>query len=317
MDGQGNPQLEGRWINICKAGSEGPDAKLTSDDLDGIVRNYQSREKKAPIGVGRNWAGAKPYGQVDDVRRGDGDYLLAKLSNVDPRMEELHKAGAFKKKEVLLQKTPQGLSLERVGFLDDDQGSNVTSIDDVHKAEFRRHTLLYRENPLLGKVAEFVLDLPSSEAGSHVSNAASRLKAAGLWGPLFDKYQFASILGELERKNRNAANIFAEFLESIAPITQFSEGKSNCVVVDRGLNSEARSLLRRRDDLTYGQALDIVHQDRSQRARSAEFSEAASAGLCRGVELDQEARRVMRERSVSYSEALDKAAAEHPDLATR
>ena len=103
---------------ILTAGVQG-DKEITRDDLDAIVSHLGGAgDQKIPVVFGRPADNGPVLAQIDALQR-KGDTLSARLSNVDPRMEKLLKAGMLKKRVVQLQNhgTPAGPSLKRVGMV--------------------------------------------------------------------------------------------------------------------------------------------------------------------------------------------------------
>jgi hypothetical protein len=103
------------WMPILTAGVQG-DKEITQDDLDAIVSHFGgAANQKVPVVFGRPADNGPVLAQIDALQR-KGDTLSAKLSNVDPRMEKLLKAGMLKKRVVQLQNhgTPTGPSLKRL-----------------------------------------------------------------------------------------------------------------------------------------------------------------------------------------------------------
>jgi hypothetical protein len=106
------------WIPILIAGPQG-DKEITQDDIDAIVSHSRvAADQKVPVVFGRPADKGPVLAQIEALQR-KGNTLSAKLSNVDPRMEKLLRAGMLKKRVVQLQDhgTPAGPSLKRVGMV--------------------------------------------------------------------------------------------------------------------------------------------------------------------------------------------------------
>lgn len=147
-------QLEGNWTNVLRTGSFGTDGDITSNDLDDMVNEYQARAtNKAPVVLGRpSKTDRSPVGTVDEIRR-KGDTLQAKLTNLDPRVEQLHGKGVFKKRSVMIGHNPKGAWLDAVGLvapqwhgqhqrLDDEL---TPSLDDLYKQTFGTQSVIFGE----------------------------------------------------------------------------------------------------------------------------------------------------------------------------
>jgi hypothetical protein len=110
--------LDGQWADILEAGTHDGEA-YTPDDLDGMVDDYQRRgdSGKAPVALGAaSQTNASPVGKVDALRR-KGNTLQAKFTGIDPRVEQLHARGVLPKKSIQLKRSPDGVSLQRVGLI--------------------------------------------------------------------------------------------------------------------------------------------------------------------------------------------------------
>lgn len=119
--------LDGQWADILRTGTfnaDGSDREnYTSDDLDSMVNEYQKRRdgEKAPVGLGHAPSKSNPgveeaVGSVDALRR-KGNSVQAKFMGIDPRAEQLYSRGVFPKKSVQVKRSPEGLSLQRVGLI--------------------------------------------------------------------------------------------------------------------------------------------------------------------------------------------------------
>lgn len=295
------PALEGSYIKILNTGchpateTDGPHrTRFSATDLDEIARNYPPADgKKAALGVEKDWPGAQRLGEVESLRR-DGDSLLAKVANVDPRLAELHRDGAFKRASVTLERTPQGHVLRRVGLVKD--GSN-SLIEQLHRGHFSRHEV---------DGADF------SECPS-----VRQLKKMGKWTRFFDEVGVPAFCRLLEadagtvrfgegtsRADIPLAQAWVEFIQCIFPLVDSYD-----------LDREARRQMSTRG-VSYSEALALVNAERVEMIRAAQFSEIPAQG-CSGVELHREAQRVSQANQISYCDALQVAVAEHPELTRR
>jgi len=118
----GTDGLDGKWAEILRTGAYDGE-NYTPEDLDSMVSEYRKREDgaKAPVALGlprsqSNPGTDEPIGRIDALRR-TGNSVHAKFAVVDPRAEQLHARGAFPKKSVQLKRSPNGLSLQRVGLI--------------------------------------------------------------------------------------------------------------------------------------------------------------------------------------------------------
>lgn len=292
------PTLEGNYIKVLssKTGRDAPsrDEGFSGADLDEMARNYPPPDgKKAVLGVERHWPGAQPHGEVESLRR-DRDGLWAKLVNVDPRLDQLYRHGAFKKTFVTGEYTPQGLALRRVGF--GVNGSHAL-IEQLHQKHFRQ------------KEAD-------GDAFSEC-DSVRRLKKEGRWASFFDEAGVPAFCRLLEGTSgqiqfgegpdageKSLADAWVEFLEHIFPLVDGFD-----------LDRESRKLMKS-CGISYSEAMRRVGANRAEMARDAQFSEQRGHGMS-GIELDRESRRLSRERGISYGDALNIVAAERPELTRR
>lgn len=149
--------LDGQWADILKAGTHDGEA-YTPDDLDGMVDEYQKRgdADKAPVALGvPSQANSSPVGKVDALRR-KGNLVQAKLSGIDPRVEQLHARGVFPKKSIQVKRSPDGISLQRVGLIHPVYhiasghllNDKTPSLDELMKQNMGDKEHVFSESPL-------------------------------------------------------------------------------------------------------------------------------------------------------------------------
>jgi hypothetical protein len=134
------------WFEIFRAGDYSKAGKgvITPDDLKRVVRNYDPTYHEAPETLGHRSDDQPAYGWIDGLML-DGDKLLARERQVNPKFEEARKAGKFKKRSAAFytddsgQVTglrhlawlgagiPEVKGLEDVAF--DDHGSKFITVD--------------------------------------------------------------------------------------------------------------------------------------------------------------------------------------------
>jgi len=109
--------FDGQWVEVFRAGtqtsSSGYTKEWTEDDLNTIVKNYDSKKHEAPLVIGHPADNDPAYGWVEDLKT-DGKILLAKFKQVANGMKEAVKDGLFKKRSISLY---PDLSLRHIGFL--------------------------------------------------------------------------------------------------------------------------------------------------------------------------------------------------------
>lgn len=111
-------ELDGKWLEIFRAGDYGEKGQYSRDDLDRIAANYDPTLHHAPMVVGHPASDAPAYGWVESLRR-SGDTLEAQLGQVDGGFEDLLKQGRFKTRSVALYSDlgGRGPYLRHLGFL--------------------------------------------------------------------------------------------------------------------------------------------------------------------------------------------------------
>ena len=153
----GSP-LEGQWINVLQTASYGEDGHIKPKDLDDLVSEYQARgtNGKAPVVLGRAKADGAPIGTVDEIRR-EGDVLQAKVSKIDPRVDQLYSKGVFKKRSAMIERSPKGVALSAVGLVvpqwnsqrgrEDDE--MTPSLDELHAQTFGTQSVVFSDSRIL------------------------------------------------------------------------------------------------------------------------------------------------------------------------
>ncbi len=134
------------WIEIFRAGdyTGANKGKITRADLDRVVKNYDPTYHEAPNTIGHPADDKPAYGWIDGLMV-DGDTLLAREKQVDPKFNELRQAGKFKKRSAafycnddgsikglrhvayLGAQPPEVKGLQDVAF--DDRGSKFITVD--------------------------------------------------------------------------------------------------------------------------------------------------------------------------------------------
>jgi hypothetical protein len=87
------------WMEIFRAGDYSKAGKgvITPEDLRRVARNYDPTYHEAPITIGHPEDNKPAYGWIDGLMV-DGDTLLAREKQVDPKFDEARQAGKFKKR---------------------------------------------------------------------------------------------------------------------------------------------------------------------------------------------------------------------------
>lgn len=132
------------WIEIFRAGDYGAKGNITPADLQRVVRNYDPTYHEAPATIGHPADDKPAYAWIDGLMV-DGDKLLAREKQADPKFDEARKAGKFKKRSAafycdadgnvtglrhvawLGAMPPEVKGLQDVAF--DDHGSKFITVD--------------------------------------------------------------------------------------------------------------------------------------------------------------------------------------------
>jgi hypothetical protein len=156
--GDNSAKEKERWLPILQAKDytqEGHDGAYSLSDLDTLVDEYQSRAdlRKAPVVLGQFKEGAPAIGTVADLKR-QGNAVLARISNLDTKAEQLFDRGVFKKRSVRMERSPDGLSLLSVGLIVPQWNGQLQhvvddmtpALDDLHKQEFGAEQIIFAES---------------------------------------------------------------------------------------------------------------------------------------------------------------------------
>jgi hypothetical protein len=126
------------WIEIFRAGDYRGANKglITSDDLHRVVRNYDPTYHEAPATIGHPADDKPAYGWIDQLMV-DGDKLLAREKQVDPKFNEARKAGRFKKRSAAFYCDADGTiqGLRHVAYL----GAQPPEVKGLQDLAFNDH----------------------------------------------------------------------------------------------------------------------------------------------------------------------------------
>jgi hypothetical protein len=126
--------LNGKWIELFRAGNYGEKGSYTAADIDKMVANYDPAKHEAPVVMGHPEMDAPAYGWVEAVKR-SGNVLLGKLKQVPDQFSQLVDQGRFKKRSISFYRGENGPSLRHVGFLGA-MPPEVKGLADVKLASF-------------------------------------------------------------------------------------------------------------------------------------------------------------------------------------
>jgi len=126
------------WIEIFRAGDYRGVNKglITREDLDRVVRNYDPTYHEAPATIGHPADDKPAYGWIESLAV-DGDKLLAREKQVDPKFDEARKAGRFKKRSAAFYCDADGniTGLRHVAYL----GAQPPEVKGLQDLSFNDH----------------------------------------------------------------------------------------------------------------------------------------------------------------------------------
>lgn len=122
--------LDGKWIEVFRAGDYGAKGNYSAADLDALVSNYDPAKHEAPLVLGHPQHDAPAMGWVESLKR-VGNVLMAKLRQVQPQLEDFVRTGMYTKRSISFYRDP--LSLRHVGFL----GAMPPEVQGLAEVKFR------------------------------------------------------------------------------------------------------------------------------------------------------------------------------------
>lgn len=126
--------LNGKWIELFRAGSYGDKGSYSVGDIDKMIANFNPAEHEPPVVMGHPEMDAPAYGWVESLKR-VGNVLMGKLKQVPDQFSQLVDEGRFKKRSISFYRTAKGPVLRHVGFLGA-MPPEVKGLADVKLASF-------------------------------------------------------------------------------------------------------------------------------------------------------------------------------------
>jgi hypothetical protein len=149
------------WFEIFRAGDYTKAGKgvITADDLKRVVRNYDPTYHEAPETLGHRSDDQPAYGWIDGLML-DGDKLLARERQVDPKFDEARTAGKFKKRSAAFYTDENGrvTGLRHLAWL----GAGIPEVKGLSDVAFDDHGSKFI-------VMDFGEDVPVVEATKTVA----------------------------------------------------------------------------------------------------------------------------------------------------
>jgi hypothetical protein len=345
------PSLGHGWIEIFRAGdytAQGK-VKVTPEQLQGIVDRYDPGFHEAPVVVGHPQADAPAYGWIEAIAL-RGDTLLAKEKQVDASFDELRTAGRFKKRSAAFYQDGDGapIYLRHVAWL----GAQPPAVKGLKDAAFSEHGKGFVEfeedvmageteksvkeqikaffvemfgnkpgdggsatfseadvkriaaeavtaatAPLQAKIATLEGDLKNhgakfseretamaaAELKQRASGAVAQLKAAGRWVPAFERMGLEAIFSELAKSTVKLEFGEGDAKKQVSPLdlmVTFLEGLPKIVPSGTVFQGRAGADAKRSDDPLTAATRELMKKD----------------------------------SKLTFTEAMIKAADEHPEL---
>ena len=338
------------WIEIFRAGDYRGANKglITRADLDRVVRNYDPTYHEAPDTIGHPADDKPAYGWIESLAV-DGDKLLAREKQVDPKFDEARKAGRFKKRSAAFYCDADGniTGLRHVAYL----GAQPPEVKGLQDLAFNDHGSKFIEvdfgeddvvadatKTVAEQIKAYFAELFSSSAQPKTfsEDDARRIAtdaATATAAPLQAK------VTALEAELKAQSTKFAERETAIAggevkqrataAITKLkSAGKWIPAFEKMGLGPVFEELAKSTATVEFGEGdakknittletLVLFLEGLPKIVSGGRFVEGAQAGrgqTASGDPLTNAARARQKEKKISFSEALSEVAEEHPEL---
>lgn len=205
------------WMEIFRAGDYSKAGKgvITPSDLQRVARNYDPTYHEAPETLGHRSDDQPAFGWIDGLMV-DGDKLLARERQVDPKFDEARRAGKFKKRSAAFYTDENGqvTGLRHLAWL----GAGIPEVKGLQDVAFDDHgskfiTVDFGEDDAVAEgtktVAEQIKDFFAETFGGKgepktFSEDDVKRVAAEITAPLQAK------IDSLETDLKNQATKFAE-----------------------------------------------------------------------------------------------------------
>lgn len=338
------------WIEIFRAGDYGGKGKFTTDDLDRVANAYDTNFHEAPVVVGHpaDNSGAPAYGWIAGLKR-EGNLLLARETQMDSQFCDARSAGRYKKRSASFytDSTGKPTYLRHVGWLGaqppavkglrdikfSDEGRQFTEVD------FQEDDKVAAETKTIGEqVKEALASLFGANAGTlktfseddakRIATEAATAAAAPLQAEVtvlktqlaqqtadFAELQKKNAGGEVEARAQvaigklKAKGVWIPAYEKLGVPLVFAELAKLTTTVEFGEGDAKKQ--ERPLDLLVSFMETIPNPVPSGRHVGSVVSTAGDKQT--GDKLTDAATALQKEKNISFSEALDQVAAEHPE----
>ena len=337
------------WIEIFRAGDYRGANKglITREDLDRVVRNYDPSYHEAPACIGHPADDKPAYGWIEALAV-DGDKLLAREKQVDPKFDEARQAGRFKKRSAAFYCDADGniTGLRHVAYL----GAQPPEVKGLQDLAFNDHGAKFIEVDFEedGTVAEtrtvkdeikaFFAELfgGSAQPKTFSEDDAKRIAAetaTAVAAPLqtkiatletelkaqtakFAEQQQAIAGGEVKQrataaitKLKTAGKWIPAFeKQGLGPV--FDELAKSTATIEFGEGTEKKTITPLETLVLFLEGLPKIVPG----GRVVEGAPHAKSGASTGDPLTDAARARQKEKNISFGEALAQIADEQPEL---
>jgi hypothetical protein len=341
-------KLANQWIDLFRAGKNDGTREFTPDEIDEIVANHDTAHHEPPATIGHPKGEAPAYAWVDKLRR-VGEVLQGQFSQVVPEFEQAVEAGRYKKRSIGLHKGPKGWFLHHVAFLGaqapavkgladikfedepneesievDFEESNVDNNQVIAETVFEKMKAFFTgpkdasgvktfteddmkrhateaakvaaeaaikplQEELAAHKATFSETKSAGEAKNLADAAVLKLKGSGHWLPRFDKEGVPALFCEAAK---------------VSTVVEFGEGDSK----------KSQTLLDTLVAFAEAFPKPVPTGVVADAGKKINFAEMPSGADPNSFQLSHLAKERAAEKKITFSEALDQVAQEHPEL---
>jgi HPt (histidine-containing phosphotransfer) domain-containing protein len=337
------------WIEIFRAGDYSKAGKgvITAADLSRVVRNYDPTYHEAPETLGHRADDQPAYGWIDALTL-DGDTLLAREKEVDPKFDEARRAGKFKKRSAAFYCDDAGqvTGLRHLAWL----GAGIPEIKGLQDVAFNDHGSKFIEvdfgeddtvaepKTVAEQIKAYFAEIFSGNAqpktfseddARRIATEAATAAAAPLQAKVtaletelkdqtkkFAERETAIAGGEVKQravaaiaKLKNAGKWIPAFdKQGLGPV--FEELAKSSATVEFGEGVEKKTVSPLETLVLFLEGLPKIVPG----GRLIDGAPAGRGQTSSGDPLTNAARAREKEKKISFSEALSEVAEEHPEL---
>ncbi len=349
--GTSKPSLTDGWVEIFRAGTYGNKGSFSAEDIDRVVRSYDPSFHEAPVCVGHPADDTPAFGWTAELKR-DGDSLLAKFKDVDPAFAEAVRDRRYPKRSAAFYKGADGKisGLRHVAFLGG-QPPEVKGLKEINfgdngrtftEVDFEEEAVATGDKTVKEQIAEFFSELFGNKGGAAQAATFSERDAQAL----VDRAVAAAVQplqAKITAQEKALAEQKAEFAERERKLlTQEIKGRAGELIA--GLKQKGKWI-----PAFDKMGLGVIFQELAKQTETIEFGEgdakktlpladllaqfveglpsivptgrlsngaptAAPNASVKDDALTAAARALQKAKDITFSEALDQVAKEHPEL---